>query len=404
MALLTEAVRDQTAGVERWSRVDDSPAAATIARFTGASGAAEVHVAIRPKSGGPIEAQLAAVHAAYRQILADAGLTPDSAVFRRYFCSDLANQVAALEAQPLSARSHGRACAISWVGQAPPPPYKVALWAWHVVDPQNSPERRGHRRQLSLRRGSLTHHWSTGLTAPDAPTSEAQTRAVLERYERDLAPAGWTVPDHLVRTWFFVQHIDRNYEGLVTARREFFARHGLLPETHYVASTGIEGGSPDAAALVTLDAYAIGGLRPEQVTYLQALDHLSPTHLYGVTFERGTAIDYRDRRQVIISGTASIDSSGRIAHPGDVQRQLGRTLENVEALLRNAGAGLRDVLAMIVYVRDPADHATAWQQLIEHCGQMPTVLVTAPVCRPGWLIEVECLAAIGAHHPELPEW
>ena len=66
----------------------------------------------------------------------------------------------------------------------------------------------------------------------------------------------------------------------------------------------------------------------EQITYLSALDHLSPTHVYGVTFERA----WLRRPQRVHLGTASTIGTGDPAS-GDVVRQLERTLENVEALL-----------------------------------------------------------------------
>ena len=44
---------------------------------------------------------------------------------------------------------------------------------------------------------------------------------------------------------FIIENIDGNYKGVVEARREFFAEHGLTPDTHFIASTGIEGASAD---------------------------------------------------------------------------------------------------------------------------------------------------------------
>jgi enamine deaminase RidA (YjgF/YER057c/UK114 family) len=145
-------------------------------------------------------------------------------------------------------------------------------------------------------------------------------------------------------------------------------------------------------------------VRPEQIEYLSALDHLSRTAVYGVTFERGTSVAYRDRKHVILSGTASIDSKGEIVHPGDVAQQLDRTLENMEALLERAGARLGDMCHFIVYVRDPADQAEAERRMRERVGDAPVVVVVAPVCRPGWLIEVEGMAIVEAAEEELPEF
>ena len=157
------------------------------------------------------------------------------------------------------------------------------------------------------------------------------------------------------------------------------------------------------AARVSLDSYAIAGLRPEQVEYLCAPDHLCPTHDYGVTFERATAVSYADRRHVFISGTASIDHTGRILHEGDVIRQLDRTLENIEALLAKAGANLGDLAVILVYLRDPADAAAIEAASCTNAwARVAYVMVDAPVCRPGWLIEIEGIAIVPCHQPGLP--
>ena len=66
-------------------------------------------------------------------------------------------------------------------------------------------------------------------------------------------------------------------------------------------------------------------------------------------------MDYGDRRQVFISGTASINNKGEVVHPGNIRRQTERMWENVEALLKEAGCTFADLGLMIVYQRDMAD-------------------------------------------------
>ena len=47
---------------------------------------------------------------------------------------------------------------------------------------------------------------------------------------------------------------------------------------------------------------------------------------------------------------------------------------------------------MLVYLRDPADYAVVREMYEERFPDIPRVIVLAPVCRPGWLIEMECMA------------
>lgn len=396
--------------LERTSRMDYRaldvgvlPASVNISRFQGESGVDEYHLIVRPTEYGSIDIQLGWVLSAYLNALDSLGLDMRTALLRRFFSSDLPNQATALEAHPFANPCNmDEPCAVSWVGQPPVPPVKVALCAYHVSDPGRSLTKIQEGTSLTVRRGELSHHWTTGITCPSADTPYGQTRGIFERYEAFLQSRDMRLADNVIRTWLFVQNIDANYRGMAAARREFFAERGLTPDTHFIASTGVGGACADIAAKVTMDAHAISGVRPEQIEFLAAPGYLSPTHIYGVTFERGVSVAYQDRKHIIISGTASIDHDGKILYPGDVSRQLDRTLENVKALLKQADATFKDVCAFIVYVRDPSDFVVAWRQMRERFGDAPIEVVVAPVCRPGWLIEVECQAIVSASRLELP--
>ncbi len=379
------------------------PALANISRFAGPGGVDEYHLIIRPTECGTIDTQLEWVFRAYQNALDSMGLDTRTALLRRFFCTDLPNQAAALEARPLSRRGRtDEPCAVSWVCQPPLPPADVALHAYHVKDSGTELDKALEDSSLTLRRDGLSHHWTTGVTGVTGKTSYDQTWRVFEEYDALLQARGLSLADNVIRTWLFVENIDVNYNGMVVARREFFAQRGLTPDTHFIASTGIGGSSTNVDAKVTMDAYAISGVRPEQIAHPEAPDYLGPPHAYGVTFERATSVAYRDRKHVIISGTASIDPEGNILYPGNVSRQLDRTIENIEALLKQAGAALSDMCFVIAYVRDPNDQAVARQQMRERFGDLPFETLVAPVCRPGWLIEIEGNAIVPASNPGLP--
>ena len=235
------------------------------------------------------------------------------------------------------------------------------------------------------------HLWDFGYTSTQGD-SEQQSADILTAYEQHLSERGATIEHDCVRTWFYVHDIDNNYAGLVKARRENFIEQGLTPETHYIASTGICGTPSVDGALVQLDAYAVKGLERGQISYLKAPEYLNPTYEYGVTFERGTAIQYGDRRHILISGTASIDNKGEVLHVGDVQAQTYRMWENVEALLAEAGADFNDVMQIFVYLRNEDDYPIVSSLFAKKFPDMPYVITLAPVCRPTWLIEMECIA------------
>ena len=182
---------------------------------------------------------------------------------------------------------------------------------------------------------------------------------------------------------------------MVESRKAFFQEHGLTTETRYIASTGIEGFSKEVNSLVTLDAYAVNNLKKEQIIRMEALDYLSPTDKYGVTFERGTRVRFGDRSHLHISGTASIDKSGKTLYISDIRKQTLRTIENIRVLLAPYAADLKDMVYIIAYIRDIKDGNRVMEILKREIpGEIPVVFLESSVCRPDWLVELEGVAII----------
>ncbi len=370
------------------------------ASFVGQDGLEECHLMIQPTVAGGFELQLDRLAEAYATALSALGLNSEGAVLRRFFCSDPANQQAILEAHPLA--DVEAPCVVSFAGQAPLTGGKLALWAYHVKSSSCRLKKRRVGNTLELARGELTHYWTTNLVDPDGADSYAQTQTIFADYIRFLGQHQMTLALDVVRTWLYVRDVDSNYQGLVDARRELFLENGLTPQTNYIASTGIEGRSAQAAVKVSMDAYAVAGLQPDQIRFLHAPNHLGPTDMYGVSFERATATRFRDRQHIYISGTASINPAGEIVDEGDVLGQLERTLLNIEALLRDASATLDAVAHFIVYLRDPDDATRVNDVLKARFPETPMVIVWGPVCRPGWLIEIEAIAITPYDDAALP--
>ncbi len=222
--------------------------------------------------------------------------------------------------------------------------------------------------------------------------SYEQTRTLFQRYLQYVEQQDLTMRTHLVRTWIYVSDIDTNYEGVVKARNDVFARFGLTADTHYVASTGIGGHTQARSGRVAIDFLTFPKIQERDKKYLQALDHLNPTHEYGVAFERGTRLTVGKKQTYYISGTASIDSKGQVLYPNDVVRQTGRLLENIGALLKDGGATMHDVKYFIIYLRDTSDNDMVNMLMERAYPRIPRVIVHAKVCRPQWLIEMECIA------------
>lgn len=237
---------------------------------------------------------------------------------------------------------------------------------------------------------------SMRLTDEDTKAMGAyqQTLMLFERYVKWLDGQGLRLDTHCVRTWIYVRDIDNNYAGVVRARNEIFHRYGLTNETHFIASTGIGGASHVRSALVAIDFLTYPKIDEGDKKYLEAQDHLNPTHEYGVAFERGTRLDLNGQYTYYISGTASIDRHGKVVHLRDLDSQTNRLLCNIEALLNDGGATMSDIQYFIVYLRDSSDYEQIDEFMKQLYPQIPFVIVSAKVCRPEWLIEMECVARV----------
>ena len=363
-------------------------------RFEGTGDVCEYHAMIH--ANDPMRSyneQLEDVFGAYNRLITSE-LKGAHAVFKRYFLSDATNQADSVLLADMTD------CAKSIIQQAPLDGTKVALWVYLMTNVETSVKPSG---LYEVRHGNYRHLWN-GSAHNLAANSEYQTRLLFNEYNMQLIQEECTLEANCIRTWLFVNDVDLNYGGVVRARNQVFFTQGLTVNTHFIASTGIGGRQQDPNVLSQMDNYAIAGVKKEQIHYLYAPTHLNRTSDYGVSFERGTTVDYGDRRHVFVSGTASINNKGEIMYPGDVRKQTHRMWENVETLLKEAECTYDDVCYMIVYLRDTADYAIVRQLYEERFQGKPYVIVHAPVCRPGWLVEMECMAVKKADHPEFPRF
>ena len=353
----------------------------------------EYHAIIQVTTGSlPWAQQLDAVMGAYQDLLSN---VPDAqAVFKRYFLSDAANQADDVVVADVTD------CAKSIIQQAPLNGSKIALWVWLMTGVQTGVTASG----LYEVRHGLFRHLFNASAHNLAANSEYQMRLLFNEYVMQLAEEGCKLSDNCIRTWLFVNDIDLNYGGVVRARNQVFFTQGLTVNTHFIASTGIGGRQQDTNVLVQMDNYAIAGVGQQQIHYLYAPTHLNRTSDYGVSFERGTYVDYADRRHVFISGTASINNKGEVMFPKDIVKQTARMIENVETLLAEAECTFDDACEMIVYLRDVADYQVVRDVFAQRFPSKPVVIVNAPVCRPGWLVEMECTAVKAISNPNHPQF
>jgi len=359
---------------------DDLGISVEIAEFVPAVGVKEFHAMMHVDPRGQLfPDQMERIYKGEERLFAMDEYMQSIPVMKRYFVSDATNQ------QPLMRKE--KDCSISIIQQPPLDGSKVAVWIYL----QEGTKVGNENGVVVAEHNGYRHLWKMGMHEHKGD-SAWQTESLLINYEETLQNFNATLADNCIRTWFFVRDVDTQYAGMVKARKENFTEQGLTEKTHYISSTGIGGSPADTRALVQLGTYAMTGFEPSQQRYLYAPTHLNPTYEYGVTFERGTLMEYGDRKQVFISGTASINNKGEVMYVGNIEKQTERMWENVSALLAEAGTSFDDVMQIVVYLRDLCDYPTVKKMFDERYPDIPRVITLAPVCRPTWLIEMECIA------------
>lgn len=225
-------------------------------------------------------------------------------------------------------------------------------------------------------------------------TPKEQAQSVLHQLEEALLNAGMDF-SHTVRTWYYNCEIVSWYEEFNRTRDAFFTEHrvyeGLLP-----ASTGIGACNVSSSSIV-------GGLlavKPKSGTVTMA-EIPSPLQCsatdYGSSFSRAAEINFPTHRQVLISGTASIEPHGKTVHSRDVDAQIDVTMEVVKAILQSRDMNWSNVTRALAYVKR-AEDISHFERYRRKLGleALPVVTMVAEVCRDDLLFEIE-VDAIGRH-------
>jgi enamine deaminase RidA (YjgF/YER057c/UK114 family) len=224
--------------------------------------------------------------------------------------------------------------------------------------------------------------------------------------------------NHVVRTWLYVGGINdvegsaTRYQELNRARTDFYEpllfgkffskRNG--GRNAFPASTGIGMSGPaivtSCMALQT-DRKDVRLLALENPQQTAAYVYDARYSLQSPKFSRAMALATDKYVTTWISGTASILNS-ETRHVGDIERQTEQTIDNIERLIcpenfrahgiSNAGATLSDLTKMRVYLKHPGDLPKCQAICERRFGAVPAIYVTADVCRPDLLVEIEGVA------------
>lgn len=104
---------------------------------------------------------------------------------------------------------------------------------------------------------------------------------------------------------------------------------------------------------------------------------------------------------VHVSGQVSADVSGKLVGEGNFEAQVEQVFKNLKLALEAAGAAMSDIVKMNTYLvaevsQDDIPKLRAIRDRYLNTAKPPasTLVVVSRLARPGWLVEIEVVAAI----------
>ena len=378
--------------------------AVMMSRICGCEGI-RFYICVRPDSGGSFADQVNEIYRKLGCFLDEQGAKRHHVITEKVFCSDLKAQAETFRKvrERFYLEGNGKSGsppATTYLQQPPCEPGVLCELQAQLVlsSEEESVEVREVEGLPAPAAGKIVSsqgydhvylHNLTGGQYGDGMDYTSQTEEVFDLAEDVLEQQGLTFKD-VVRTWLYVDEMERDYAALNRVRNAFFERVGLesMP-----ASTGIQGGVYPCDRGGSLDLYALRTNQPVEVEVMHA-PTLNEAWSYGSSFSRGMTVTCEHRTVAYISGTASIDTTGQVVHVGDIEGQVHRMLLNVEELLAGSGAGPGDIVRATTYLKDGRDFDLFKRIYAEHGFplEVPHTICEADVCRPEWLVEIEAAA------------
>jgi enamine deaminase RidA (YjgF/YER057c/UK114 family) len=202
-----------------------------------------------------------------------------------------------------------------------------------------------------------------------------------------LHRAGFSLSD-VVRTWFFLDEILSWYDDFNRVRTRVYSamnfRHNAPP-----ASTGVGGICATGRCLTGVmwavqSKYSTNSVK----SVLSPLQCAATT--YGSMFSRAVQISEFNGEKLTVSGTASIAASGQTMWPGNVFKQIERSMEVVQGILRSREFRFENIIRLVAYFKCASGMSEFKKWCVKHClAHLPIQCVCTDLCRSDLLFEIE---------------
>lgn len=203
----------------------------------------------------------------------------------------------------------------------------------------------------------------------------------------------------IVRTWFYLNNILTEYQSFNQARNHFFALNKIsykVDSKDLPASTCIGGKTCYGKSVIMIAAaHCDNKLLTKQRVYNNMQNEAEGNnYLYQPSFSRAMMLLGYNRKELQISGTASIGTDGQTKFLNNPYKQIELTLRNIINILDEVGMQMCDIVESNVYIKSKQYYSI----FIDICKQLkisfPYVCVISDVCRDDLLFEIDGIAKI----------
>jgi len=101
---------------------------------------------------------------------------------------------------------------------------------------------------------------------------------------------------------------------------------------------------------------------------------------------------------VFVSGQVALNERGELVGKGDAVRQTEQVLDNIRRVLEDAGGGMSSLVSLTWYFTNMDDRARILDLRKRAFGGhalASTAVEVRRLAHPDWLVEIDCVAAIG---------
>jgi enamine deaminase RidA (YjgF/YER057c/UK114 family) len=154
----------------------------------------------------------------------------------------------------------------------------------------------------------------------------------------------------------------------------------------------------------TIEISALAWHRPENFMSKPSKEFISPKALIAPGPAGYSHVAKVDRGAIVyISGQVPSDASGKLIGEGDFEAQVEQIFDNLKIAVEAAGGTMADIIKLNYYLVADVDQAIVPKlrpirdrHINVENPPASTFVVVSRLMRPGWMIEIEAVAAIDA--------